>query len=59
MAGGTVFAATEEAALSAVEKQFGVSYTDSAIVELLKRLDYRFKQPDVLPSKADPEKQAA
>ena len=29
------------------------------MVKLLKRLDYRFKQPDVLPSKADPEKQAA
>ena len=40
-----------------VEQQFGVSYTDSGMVKLLKRLDYRFKQPDILPSKADPQKQ--
>jgi transposase len=41
-----------------VEEQFGVSYTDSGMVKLLKRLDYRFKQPEILPSKADPKKQA-
>lgn len=46
-------------AIAWVEQQFGVSYTDSGMVKLLKRLDYRFKQPDILPSKADPEKQAA
>ena len=45
-------------AVAWVEEQFGVSYTDSGMVKLLKRLDYRFKQPDVLPAKADPEKQA-
>jgi transposase len=45
-------------AVAWVEEQFGVSYTDSGMVKLLKRLDYRFKQPDVRPSKADPEKQA-
>jgi transposase len=45
-------------AVAWVEQQFGVSYTDSGMVKLLKRLDYRFKQPDVLPSKADPKKQA-
>lgn len=41
-----------------VEQQFGVSYTDSGMVKLLKRLDYRFKQPNILPAKADPQKQA-
>lgn len=41
-----------------VEEQFGVSYTDSGMVKLLKRLDYRFKQPERLPAKADPKKQA-
>jgi transposase len=46
-------------AVAWVEEQFGVSYTDSGMAKLLKRLDYRFKQPDVVPSKADPEKQAA
>ena len=45
-------------AVAWVEEQFGVSYTDSGMIKLLKRLDYRFKQPDVLPSKADPKKQA-
>jgi len=43
-------------AVAWVEQQFGVSYTDSGMVKLLKRLDYRFKQPAVLPSKADPKK---
>jgi transposase len=45
-------------AVAWVEEQFGLSYTDSGMVKLLKRLDYRFKQPDILPSKADPKKQA-
>ena len=47
------------AAIAWVEEQFGVSSTDSGMVKRRKRLDDRFKQPDVLPSKADPEKQAA
>lgn len=42
-----------------VAQQFGVSYTDSGMVKLLKRLDYRYKQPSLLPAKADPEAQAA
>jgi transposase len=46
-------------AVAWVEQQFGVSYSDSGMVKLLKRLDYRFKQPDILPSQADPEKQVA
>lgn len=41
-----------------VEQQFGVSYSASGMVKLLKRLDYRYKQPLVLPAKADPEAQA-
>ena len=45
-------------AVAWVEQQFGVSYTDSGMVKMLKRLDYRFKQPDILPSKADPKEQA-
>jgi transposase len=45
-------------AVAWVEEQFGVSYTDSGMVKLLKRLDYRFKQPHVLPAKADPKQQA-
>ena len=42
-----------------VEQQFGVSYTDSGMVKLLKRLDYRYKQPSLVPAKADPKAQAA
>lgn len=45
-------------AIAWVEQQFDVSYTDSGMVKLLKRLDYRFKQPARLPAKADPEAQA-
>lgn len=42
-----------------VEEQFGLSYSDSGMRKLLSRLDYRYKQPSVLPAKADPEAQAA
>jgi transposase len=46
-------------AISWVEEQFGLSYSDSGMRKLLGRLDYRYKQPSVLPTKADPEAQAA
>ena len=46
-------------ARSWVEQQFGGSYSDSGMVKLLKRLDYRYKQPSLLPAKAEPETQAA
>ena len=46
-------------AIAWVEEQFGLSYSDSGMRKLLKRLDYRYKQPSVLPAKADPEAQAA
>lgn len=42
-----------------VEEQFGLSYSDSSLRKLLRRLDYRYKQPAVLPAKAKPEVQAA
>jgi transposase len=42
-----------------VEEHFGLSYSDSGMRKLLKRLDYRYRQPAVLPAKADPEAQAA
>lgn len=45
-------------AITWVEQQFAVLYTDSGMVKLLKRLDYRFKQPVRLPAKADPAAQA-
>jgi transposase len=46
-------------AIAWVEEQFGYDYSDSGMRKLLKRLDYRYRQPDVLPAKADPEAQAA
>jgi transposase len=46
-------------AITWVEEHFGLSYSDSGMRKLLKRLDYRYKQPSVLPAKADPEAQAA
>jgi transposase len=46
-------------AIAWVEEQFGLSYFDSGMRKLLKRLDYRYKQPSVLPAKVDPEAQAA
>ena len=46
-------------AIAWVEEQFGLDYSDSGMRKLLKRLDYRYKQPSVLPAKADPEAQAA
>jgi hypothetical protein len=46
-------------AISWVEQQFGLSYSESGMRKLLKRLDYRYKQPSILPAKADVEAQAA
>ena len=46
-------------AIAWVEEQFGLSYSDSSLRKLLRRLDYRYKQPAVLPAKAKPEVQAA
>ena len=46
-------------AIGWVEQHFGLNYSDSGMRKLLKRLDYRYKQPSVLPAKADPEAQAA
>jgi transposase len=46
-------------AITWVEEHFGLAYSDSGMRKLLKRLDYRYKQPSVLPAKADPVVQAA
>ncbi len=46
-------------AIAWVEQQFGLDYTESGMLKLLKRLDYRYKQPTQIPSKADPDAQAA
>ena len=45
-------------AIAWVEQQFGLDYTESGMLKLLKRLDYRYKQPAQIPSKADPDAQA-
>jgi len=46
-------------AIAWLEEQFDLSYSESGMRKLLKRLEYRYKQPSVLPAKADPEAQAA
>jgi transposase len=46
-------------AIAWVEQQFGLDYSESGMLKLLKRLDYRYKQPSQIPSKADPDAQAA
>lgn len=42
-----------------IEKEFGIKYSESGVFKLLKRLGYSYKKPQVVPAKADPEKQAA
>ena len=42
-----------------VEQQFGLNYSESGMRKLVGRLDYRYKQPSLLPAKADPQAQAA
>jgi transposase len=46
-------------AIAWIEEQFGLSYSDSGMRKLMGRLDYRYKQPAVLPAKANPDVQAA
>lgn len=45
-------------ALAWVKHHFGFDYTESGMLKLLKRLDYRYKKPAQVPSKADGEAQA-
>jgi len=45
-------------AIAWVEEQFGLDYSESGMLKLLNRLDYRSKQPAQIPSKADPDAQA-
>jgi transposase len=45
-------------AIAWVEQRLGLDYTESGMLKLLGRLDYRYKQPAQIPSKADPEAQA-
>lgn len=42
-----------------LQKQFNLSYSESGVVKLLKRLNYSYKKPSVLPAKADADQQAA
>lgn len=46
-------------AIAWIEQQFGLEYSESGMLKLLKRLDYRYKQPAQVPSKADVDAQAA
>jgi len=42
-----------------LEKTFGISYTQSAIIKILNRLGMEYRKPKALPRKLDPAKQAA
>jgi transposase len=42
-----------------IERRCGVSYTRSALVKLLARLDLEYRKPKMLPRKLDPAKQQA
>ena len=42
-----------------IEREFGVKYSESGVLKLLKRMDYSYKKPAVIPSKADLEQQSA
>jgi transposase len=46
-------------AIAWVDAQFGLDYTESGMLKLLKRLGYRYKKPAQIPSKADREAQVA
>ena len=46
-------------AIAWVEQHFELDYSDSGMRKLVGRLDYRYKQPSMLPAKADPDAQAA
>ena len=42
-----------------IEATYGISYTRSAIIKLLKRLGMEYRKPKAVPKKLDPAKQAA
>lgn len=42
-----------------LQQRFNLSYSESGVVKLLKRLNYSYKKPSVIPAKADAEQQAA
>lgn len=42
-----------------IEKKFGIKYTESGVIKLLKELGYSYKKTRQIPSKADREKQEA
>jgi transposase len=42
-----------------IERTYGISYTRSAIIKLLKRLGMEYRKPTVVSKKLDPTKQAA
>lgn len=46
-------------AIAFVHEHFTLEYTESGMLKLLKRLDYRYKKPAQIPSKADGEAQTA
>src|SRR5216684_4685561 len=42
-----------------IERSYGVSYTRSALIKLLARMDVEYRKPEVIPRKLDPARQQA
>ena len=42
-----------------IEKSYGVSYTRSALIKLLARMEVEYRKPEVIPRKLDPARQQA
>src|SRR5215470_11638248 len=42
-----------------IEKSYGVSYTRSALIKLLARMDVEYCKPELIPRKLDPVRQQA
>jgi transposase len=40
-----------------IERSYGVSYTRSALIKLLRRIDVEYRRPEVIPRKLDPVRQ--
>ena len=50
---------TAKAVAAHVEKTFGIRYSERGMTHLLHRLGFVYKQPEIVPGKADPEAQKA
>lgn len=52
-------ASSAKEVMAYIEKEFGVTYSESGVTKLLKKLAYSYKKPALVPAKADFAKQQA